>query len=261
MLFRHVGMPEHDFQAEAPALPGKPYVSVVLGIVAESKPTSLLDAPAGGGWLLTGLSAGCAVDGIDLYEARSAHHYRRYYAYDLNNGLPAGLPPYDMVVCCEGIEHLANPGLLLEQFRTHLTSGGTLLITTPNTWYVGARLAYFLRGHFPGFPNLVGRIKPGAHMHIIPWSFPQLYLHLTLRGFINIRLHKVGEGKPISQLKKLLEYIFGWPLLIYCRSKLKHADSDEERAFWSMAGSHQSLYGRRLVVTAQIADRNPQDAS
>lgn len=42
----------------------------------------------------------------------------------------------DTVVAGELIEHLANPGLMLENANDHLKDGGKLIITTPNPWAI-----------------------------------------------------------------------------------------------------------------------------
>jgi hypothetical protein len=83
-------------------------------------------------------------------------------------------------------------------------------------------------------------------MHIMPWTFSSLYLYLTLAGFIDINLHDVNEPKPRRAYEKLLG-VFGKS---YCANRLKKAKNEEERKFWMQAGSPQSIYGRRLVVSA-----------
>ena len=90
-------------------------------------------------------------------------------------------------------------------------------------------------------------------MHIMPWSFPQLYLFLRLKGFEDIRLHDVAEKKP----KRTYERLLGFPQMLYCRQKQRKSLTDEERAFWSFAGSEQSIYGRRLVVSAITPQLTP----
>lgn len=218
----------------------------VRQILAALAPGTLLDCPSGGGWLARDLGDDVAVDGIDLY-AETRGPYRRLYAHDLDRGLPDELPNYDVIACCEGIEHFANPELFLRSAHAHLAPGGTLLVTTPNTWYPQARIQYLLRGFFPGFPCLVGKIRKGSHMHIMPWSFPQLYLFLRLAGFDAIRLH----AEPLSRAKHLHERLFGLPQSLYCRRKARRARSDEERDFWEQAGSRASVYGRHLIVSAR----------
>ena len=82
---------------------------VVSELLNELQRSSVLDCPAGNGWLRAVLP-GAAVDGIDLY-AESNAGYRQYLAHDLDQGIPADLPDYDLIACCEGIEHFGNPGL------------------------------------------------------------------------------------------------------------------------------------------------------
>jgi 2-polyprenyl-3-methyl-5-hydroxy-6-metoxy-1,4-benzoquinol methylase len=55
---------------------------------------------------------------------------------------------FDTVVAGELIEHLANPGMFLQQAQRHLKDGGTVVLTTPNPFSV----AYFLYAllKFPG---------------------------------------------------------------------------------------------------------------
>jgi len=40
----------------------------------------------------------------------------------------------DTVVAGELIEHIDNPGLMLDRIQDHLQPGGTLVLTTPNPW-------------------------------------------------------------------------------------------------------------------------------
>jgi SAM-dependent methyltransferase len=224
----------------------KIYWPVVAELLNTFKPSTILDAPAGRGWIKELLDYGAQIDGIDLYEGQPTG-YRELRVHDLDRGIPCDLPVYDAIVCCEGIEHLANPGLLLASAYEHLAHGGLIVITTPNTWFPCAKLQFLARGFFPSFPCLAGRIKRGTHMHIMPWSYPQLHLFLHLFGFIEIRLHNVSERKP----KHLYEWLIGYPQRLYCAHKSRTALSVEEKEFWKYVASYQSLYGRRLVVSAR----------
>ena len=153
---------------------------VVLNIIENLRPGSVLDVPCGDGWLVQKLDSSVLIDGIDLYQPQNSG-YGKWENFDLNGGIPDNFGQYDCIVSCEGLEHFGNPELFLRTSWSHLNSKGTLLITTPNTWYPQARLQYLLRGFFPSFPCLAGKIQKGNHMHIIPWSFPQLYLFLKLK--------------------------------------------------------------------------------
>jgi hypothetical protein len=86
-------------------------------------------------------------------------------------------------------------------------------------------------------------------MHIMPWSWPQLYLHMKLAGFSDVTLHPcVEEGRT-----RLFEKLLALPMRAYCRRNARKAKTDEEREYWRTAAAPGSLYARRLVVSA----RNP----
>jgi SAM-dependent methyltransferase len=227
----------------------KAYQSIVAEIARAVRPRTVLDLPSGSGWLRSRIAQpDVVIDGIDLYESQP-RGYRNFLKRDMDEGIPEELGRYDLIVSCEGIEHIANPGLFLKSAREHLNPGGTVVVTTPNTWHSAARLKYFQRGFFPGFPSLAGKIAPGTHMHIMPWSWPQLYLHLKLAGFNDIRLHPCIEGERIHFFERLLAA----PMKSYCQRNARSARSEEERNYWATAAEPGSLYARRLVVSA----RNP----
>lgn len=223
----------------------KPYMPVVASILKEIEPSSILDAPSGNGWLPPLLTFDHYVDGIDLFENKPKG-YRNFIKADLDFGIPDNLEKYKAIVSCEGIEHIGNPLLFITTAQKHLMNNGIIIITTPNAWYPAAKLKYLLNGFFPSFPCLVGKIYRGTHMHIMPWSYPQLFLYLKLAGYTNIRLHNVPGKKP----KHLHERIIGFPQKLYCNNKYKKASNSEEKDFWNDAGSDQSLFGRGLVVSA-----------
>ncbi len=218
---------------------------IVLKIIERINPSSILDVPCGDGWLSKKIKKTIQIDGIDLY-GEEALGYREWRKFNLEDGLPSDLGAYDCIVSCEGIEHIGNPELFLRTAYTHLNHGGTILLTSPNVWYPQSKLQYLLRGFFPSFPCLVGKINKGDHMHIIPWSFSQLYLFLTINSFKNINLHY----EPLSEAKHFYEKLLGFPQLLYCRNKLARSTSEEERLFWEKAGSKESVYGRHLIISA-----------
>lgn len=212
---------------------------------------TVLDAPSGGGWLARGLAKdhpGVVLDGIDLYED-VAEGYRKVWKFDLNHGLPAECGTYDLVCCCEGIEHVGNPLLLFQAMRRCMSPGGHFVVTTPNVWYLQSRLQYLARGFFPSFPSLVGKIVYGTHMHIMPWNWPQLHLYLKLAGFDDIEL----VPEPLSAAKHLHEKVLALPARSYARRRARKARTDEERKYWETAASEGALLGRHLIVTARPA--------
>ncbi|HKS37249.1 MAG TPA: class I SAM-dependent methyltransferase [Verrucomicrobiae bacterium] len=219
--------------------------SVVIDYLRGQKFATVLDAPSGNGWLAEGLAGRATLDGVDLYAG--AKGYRKIWQHDLDNGLPAECGSYDLICCCEGLEHVGNPLLLLRAFHQRLPAGGKLIVTTPNVWFPQARLQYFLRGFFPSFPCLTGKIIPGTHMHITPWSWPQLYLYLELAGFSEMDL----VPEPLSRPKHLYEYLMAIPGRLHCRHRAREAKTEQERAFWQKAATDASLLGRHLIVVAR----------
>ena len=227
----------------------KAYQPIVVEILQSAKPQSVLDTPSGEGWLRRMFAdPAVAIDGIDLFEEKP-EGYRCFLRHDLDEGLPDSLPQYDAIVSCEGLEHIANPGRFLVTARRQLNPGGSIVVTTPNTWYPGARLQYFLRGFFPSFPALVGRIERGTHMHIMPWSWPQLHLHMALAGFADVRLHPCLEDERTHAYEKALAL----QMKAYCRGRARKARTEEERSFWETCAAPGALYARRLVVSGRRA--------
>ena len=223
----------------------KPYMPVVADILNEIKPSVILDAPSGSGWLHPLLTYDHCIEGIDLFESQP-EGYREFNNVDLDMWIPKSEIKYNAFVSCEGIEHIGNPLLFLSTAKNNLVNNGIIVITTPNIWYPGAKLKYLLNGFFPSFPCLTGKIHRGSHMHIMPWSYPQIFLYLQLAGYANIKLHEVPEKKP----KHFYERIVGFPQMLYCKRKYNKSASNEEKNFWKYAGSEQSLFGRRLVISA-----------
>lgn len=227
--------------------PAKPYRPVVAEILNRRRPQTVLDVPSGLGFLRQFLDAGVALDGADLYCARP-EGYRNFWKFDLDAGLPDGMPDYDCIVCCEAISYLGNPLAFLKSARRRLRPGGMLIVSTPSVWYPDARLQFLVRGFFPAFPWPLGKSDLGGSFYIHPYSYPQLHLYLKLSGFTNIRLHPVDRGP-----KHLYEWLLGFPQVIYSYVKSRRSKSEEEKSFWKSAGSVAAVYGRRLVVTAEAA--------
>jgi SAM-dependent methyltransferase len=247
-----------DQQTAAPASPTpsqrpqeyKPYYSAVLAILDSIRARTVLDAPCGTGWLGRALQAAVrpvTLDGMGLWEFPAAGDgYRNVVEHDLDRPLPGVAPPsYDAVVCCEAIHLMTNPGVVLESFAGQLRPGGTLIITTPNTWNMRSRFQFLLRGFHSGFRPMVGKQR-GEYITYFPWTFSQLHLLLTTYGYQNIVLHEVDEPKP----KRRLEHILALPSRLYCRRRYKKARTPDERDYWKQAGSGQSIHGRWLVVSA-----------
>ena len=71
----------------------------VTSLLKSLSPETVLDCPAGNGWLL-GALLNARIDGIDLY-ADSSTGYRKHIVANLDDGVPCNLPDYDLIACCE----------------------------------------------------------------------------------------------------------------------------------------------------------------
>ena len=117
----------------------KSFQKTITDILEPIRPSKILDLPCGNGWLAESLKFNFEIDGIDLYDSKP-ENYRNFQNFDLDKGLPKNLSSYDAIVSCEGIEHLGNPLLFLDDIHKHLNKEGILIITTPNIWYPASKI-------------------------------------------------------------------------------------------------------------------------
>jgi len=73
---------------------------------------------------------GYTVIGVDK-EPRCAHGIE----VDLDQGLPFPDAHFDVVWCSEVIEHLRDPAPAVAELRRVTRPGGTMVLTTPNSWF------------------------------------------------------------------------------------------------------------------------------
>jgi hypothetical protein len=220
--------------------------SAVAQILNAARPRTILDAPCGDGWLGKRLSCGAAIDGVDLL-VQPVSGYRVVRLADLDCGIPADLPRYDALACCEGLDQLGNPLQFLKSAWGRLEESGLILVTLPNVWYPESKLDYWWRGFFPSYRWRGAPRGPCVFLPKLPWSFPQLYLFLRLAGFGRIELHP----EPLSRPKHFWERWLAWPQARFCARRCRAAATAEERDFWRQAGSPGSVLGRHLIVSAR----------
>jgi len=76
------------------------------------------------------------VVGIDLYEEGVTDLKSKGYNITVGDAEDFKLSElFDVVVAGDIIEHLSNPGKMIECAKLHVKKGGFLLISTPNPWY------------------------------------------------------------------------------------------------------------------------------
>lgn len=106
---------------------------------------------------------------------------------------------FDLVVSFQVIEHLYNPGAMLDNVRAHLKPGGIFLVTTPNLSGLGARwMKEEWHGYRDDHVSLMSKV--GWDQLIVSHGFETLYTGSTF-----------FSGVPV--LNKLPLGIVNWLLL------------------------------------------------
>ena len=110
-----------------------PRLDLMIRLVTELQPGSVLDVGCGGGLVLNELVRRhpATYVGVDAMPGVPAQGWT-YRSADFTAGLPASDGEFDLVVAGEVIEHVPNPDSLLREIRRVLSDDGVLVISTPN---------------------------------------------------------------------------------------------------------------------------------
>lgn len=123
---------------------------------------------------------------------------------------------YDLVVAGDIIEHLSNPGLMLDGIRERLLPDGKLLVSTPNSF----GMASWIR-------VLTGRFTEGAQ-HVLCFNPITLSQLLERHGLVVDKASTCYQSRAEENYGKLFKVFrailrrfpkFGGTLLYVCRAK------------------------------------------
>jgi glycosyltransferase involved in cell wall biosynthesis len=114
-------------------------------MLSSKPPSKILDLGCSSGLLAERLRAmGHHVTGVDVAELDGVgERTSAFFKADLNQGIPPEVgSDFDLVLAADVLEHLARPGVLLEQIREVLAPDGTAIFCVPNIahWYPRARV-------------------------------------------------------------------------------------------------------------------------
>jgi SAM-dependent methyltransferase len=225
----------------------KAYRDAIAALLRLHKPKTILDLACGDGWLRGVVDKDTQLTGLDWY-SHQPEGYNDFIKANLNEGIPQNLEKFDVIVCCEALHYMQNPGLLLSGIARHLNPGGAFIFSSPNPSHITARLNFLVQGFPRSYSRFVDNDQPTAHMPWLPMGFFQYWLLLGLNGFSNITSHEINEKKP----KHGWEKIFGYFAKRYYTHRLDKASHNNEATLWKYAMTDQLIYGRQMVISANI---------
>ncbi|MBI3396886.1 methyltransferase domain-containing protein [Candidatus Woesebacteria bacterium] len=126
------------------------------------KGDKVLNIGCGEGKIWQNYSKGLDIYGIDMSE-RNLMKASKYLKPTLGSAedLPYESQSFDLVVAGEILEHLFEPNRTISEIDRVLKTGGSAIITFPNTGGIQFRLGIFLWGESPllNFPNNTNHIR------------------------------------------------------------------------------------------------------
>lgn len=130
---------------------------------AQRPPGSVLDVGCSDGAFGSVLRRhGHRVTGVDVVEHDGVRtRVDEFHRADLNDGLPLAGERFDTIVAADVIEHLVDPGRLLDDLAQRLAPGGRLLVSVPNIshWYPRFKIAAGLFDYDPRGPLDEGHLR------------------------------------------------------------------------------------------------------
>lgn len=139
------------------------------------------------------------VYGFDLYPPKKdCDKYKNQLAGNIEEGLPYEDAYFDTVYLGEVIEHLSNPGFVLQEINRILKADGVLIMDTPNAYSTSKLLKWFLkREENLGDPTHIIIFTPGSLIALLKKNgFDVSVLGEKRSGFISRVLGK-GTGSHL----------------------------------------------------------------
>ncbi len=224
----------------------------------------VVDFPAGSGFTSAALrERGAEIIAWDIFPEFFKVDGLKCALADLQSTFPAHDGEFDVAIFQEGIEHLQNQLLALQEFNRILKLDGRLFLTTPNYSNLRSRFSYFcFEAENPKMmpPNEIESVWFGKdsriyYGHIFPTGIMRLRVLARLAGFEIAQIHP-ARVNITSLLFGLVLYPFIWghAWRCYFRAVRKNAaknDAAKKKVFREQValGTHPSiLLGGHLIV-------------
>lgn len=128
----------------------------LISIVEHKRDLKVLEVGAGFGETLFYLKQqGIAAEaiGLDIFEdIEKKDHYKNIDGFIFGNIEELELPQFneyfDVILLADVLEHLIEPGLVLEKLKQYLKPSGEILVSMPNIRHYSAFIKIFIKGNF-----------------------------------------------------------------------------------------------------------------
>ena len=149
--------------------------------LAKSKNNKVFDAPAGHGALAIelkkiGFNVTCGEIEPEIFRA---NNIRCIYA-DLNTRIACKNNQFDFVTCVDGLEHMTNPYIAVQEFSRILKKDGVAVFSIPNYSNIAKRMKYLFKGYLEKPKRIEHYFAAGKNLY----NFHNSPLNITLLNFI-----------------------------------------------------------------------------
>ncbi|MEA1997116.1 MAG: class I SAM-dependent methyltransferase [Gemmatimonadota bacterium] len=227
-------------------------LSLARGLASQG--IKVLELAAGRGTLSAALAGfGLKVTALDIHPGQfeTTRPGVQILASDLSRPLPFADSCYELVICCEGIEHLEHQYRFARELARVIKPGGRLILTTPNITNIAGRLRFLLTGFYPLAVRPSSEFKRDRTIeHIYPLTFWQLRHILHTSGLIIERIttdHIRRSGLAFAPL-------FPLSYLLTLNSLRSEKEPFQRRANFEIAGQMHTpalFFGRTQIVVAR----------
>ena len=226
----------------------------VASMIAELAPCRALELAPGRGALSAELvRLGHRVEALDIAPENFVADKTgvRLTKGDLDDPLPYADNSFELVVCCEGIEHLEHQYAFARELARVLAPGGTLVITSPNINNAASRLRFLLTGFYALAVRPSSEYERNRYIeHIYPLTFWQ-FRHILHTAGLKIERVDTDHIRRSSLALALL-----WPLsyILTGRTLASEPDDRQREANREINRQMHSLslfFGRTQIVVAR----------
>ncbi len=175
----------------------------------------------------------------------------RLAAGNLDDPLPYADNSFELVVCCEGIEHLERQYEFARELARVMAPGAMLVITTPNINNVASRLRFLLTGFFSLAVRPSSEFERNRYIeHIYPLTFWQ-FRHILHTAGLKIELVDTDHIRRSALILAPL-----WPLSRLLTGRKLAGEQDPRqrganREICSQLHTPALFFGRTMIAVAR----------